>query len=96
MNDTVYIRQQDAQEFLRFLLDGLHEDLNRVKQRPRLEYNEKYEDALSVVEKANLAWNRYHALNDSFIFDLFGGQLQSTVRHLSLCSTDDECIDTMP
>ncbi|KAF1792774.1 Ubiquitin specific protease domain [Phytophthora cactorum] len=26
--------QQDAQEFLRFLLDGLHEDLNRVKKKP--------------------------------------------------------------
>ena len=26
--------QHDAQEFLRFLLDGLHEDLNRVKEMP--------------------------------------------------------------
>ena len=27
--------QQDAQEFLRYLLEGLHEDVNRVTQRPR-------------------------------------------------------------
>ncbi len=27
-------KQQDAQEFLRFLLDGLHDDLNRVVQKP--------------------------------------------------------------
>ena len=26
--------QQDAHEFLRFLMDGLHEDLNRVHERP--------------------------------------------------------------
>ena len=26
--------QQDSQELLRFLLDGLHEDLNRVRKKP--------------------------------------------------------------
>jgi ubiquitin C-terminal hydrolase len=26
--------QQDAQEFLRFLLDGIHEELNRVPKKP--------------------------------------------------------------
>jgi ubiquitin C-terminal hydrolase len=39
-------RQHDAQEFLRFLLDGMHEDLNRVKVRPRLVFDEKVEDKL--------------------------------------------------
>ena len=27
--------QQDAQEFLRFLLEGLHDDLNDVKSKPK-------------------------------------------------------------
>ena len=27
--------QQDSHEALRFLLDGLHEDLNRVRSKPR-------------------------------------------------------------
>jgi ubiquitin carboxyl-terminal hydrolase 4/11/15 len=27
-------QQQDSQELLTFLLDGLHEDLNRIKQKP--------------------------------------------------------------
>lgn len=27
--------QQDAQEFLRFLLDGLHNEVNRVTGRPK-------------------------------------------------------------
>lgn len=27
--------QQDAQEFLRYLLEGLHEDVNRVTSKPK-------------------------------------------------------------
>lgn len=30
-------QQQDSQEFLAFLLDGIHEDLNRVKKKPYVE-----------------------------------------------------------
>ena len=30
-------QQQDSQELLTFLLDGLHEDLNRIKQKPYVE-----------------------------------------------------------
>ena len=33
-------RQQDSQEFLAFLLDGLHEDLNRVRHKPYVERDE--------------------------------------------------------
>ena len=29
--------QQDSQELLTFLLDGLHEDLNRIKKKPYIE-----------------------------------------------------------
>lgn len=29
-------QQQDSQELLAFLMDGLHEDLNRVKKKPYL------------------------------------------------------------
>lgn len=32
---SVFRSQQDAQEFLRFLLDGLHNEVNRVTVRPR-------------------------------------------------------------
>ncbi len=30
-------QQHDSQEFLSFLLDGLHEDLNRVHEKPYVE-----------------------------------------------------------
>ena len=30
-------QQQDSQEFMQFLLDGLHEDLNRVRKKPYVE-----------------------------------------------------------
>lgn len=29
--------QQDSQELLAFLLDGLHEDLNRIRNKPYIE-----------------------------------------------------------
>ena len=29
--------QQDSQELLAFLLDGLHEDMNRIQQKPYIE-----------------------------------------------------------
>lgn len=33
-------QQQDSQELLAFLLDGLHEDLNKVKKKPYVEEKE--------------------------------------------------------
>ncbi|CDQ96028.1 unnamed protein product [Oncorhynchus mykiss] len=33
-------QQQDSQELLAFLLDGLHEDLNRVHEKPYVELND--------------------------------------------------------
>lgn len=55
--------QHDSQEFLSYLLDMLHEDLNRVHVKP---YIEEGEDAgRTDSELANEAWNSYrHALRN--------------------------------
>eukprot|EP00892_Ulva_mutabilis_P005555 jgi/Ulvmu1/3371/UM156_0028.1 len=69
--------QHDSQEFLSYLLDMLHEDLNRVRNKP---YIEEGEDAGRTDEElAEEAWNSYRARNDSAIVDHFQGLLKSTL-----------------
>ncbi|XP_076888951.1 ubiquitin carboxyl-terminal hydrolase 8-like [Bidens hawaiensis] len=69
--------QHDSQEFLAFLLDGLHEDLNRVKIKP---YNEiKDVDGISDQEVADEHWRNHLARNDSVIVDMCQGQYRSTL-----------------
>eukprot|EP00039_Didymoeca_costata_P033149 m.40901 g.40901 ORF g.40901 m.40901 type:complete len:620 (+) comp9719_c0_seq2:89-1948(+) len=71
-------RQQDAQEFLRFLLDGLHEDLNRVTKR--LPYSQlDIPVHLPVVAKSKMSLNWYRARANSHVMDLFSGQLRSSL-----------------
>ncbi|CAH2002099.1 unnamed protein product [Acanthoscelides obtectus] len=71
--------QQDAQEFLRYLLEGLHEDVNRVTEKPKPILTE-IDDNLSDNEKAQESWRRYLRLDNSKIVDHFVGQLKSTLK----------------
>ncbi|XP_072740660.1 ubiquitin carboxyl-terminal hydrolase 2 isoform X2 [Ciconia boyciana] len=79
--------QQDAQEFLRFLLDGLHSEVNRVLVRPRVSTDTL--DHLPDDEKSRQMWRRYQEREDSRIGDLFVGQLKSslTCSECGYCST---------
>ena len=79
-------QQHDSQEFLSFLLDGLHEDVNRVHEKPYVELKDSNGRPDSIV--AQEAWENHGKRNQSIIVDLFQGQLKSQVRclHCSHCS----------
>ncbi|XP_065176067.1 ubiquitin carboxyl-terminal hydrolase 19-like, partial [Sycon ciliatum] len=71
------LMQQDAQEFLSALLDGLHEDLNRVKSKPivpPVESNGRPDDVVAAE-----SWDMYRRRNDSFLVDHMYGQFKSTL-----------------
>uniref|UniRef100_A0AAY4DZY1 Ubiquitin carboxyl-terminal hydrolase n=1 Tax=Denticeps clupeoides TaxID=299321 RepID=A0AAY4DZY1_9TELE len=73
--------QQDSQELLLFLMDGLHEDLNKADNRKR--YKEEPNDHLDDMKAADLAWSKHKLLNESIIVALFQGQFKSTVQCLT-------------
>ncbi|KAI7733857.1 hypothetical protein M8C21_028642 [Ambrosia artemisiifolia] len=69
--------QHDSQELLAFLLDGLHEDLNRVKQKPYIETKDY--DGRPDEEVASEFWRYHKARNDSIVVDVCQGQYKSTL-----------------
>ncbi|XP_060611214.2 ubiquitin carboxyl-terminal hydrolase 8 isoform X1 [Anolis sagrei] len=73
--------QQDSQELLLFLMDDLHEDLNKADNRKR--YKEENNDDLDDPKAADLAWHKHKQLNESIIVALFQGQFKSTVQCLT-------------
>ncbi|KAJ3602807.1 hypothetical protein NHX12_030555 [Muraenolepis orangiensis] len=70
-------QQQDSQELLAFLLDGLHEDLNRVKKKPYLSVRDDDGRPDEIVAKE--AWNNHCLRNNSIIVDIFHGLFKSTL-----------------
>ncbi|XP_007066880.1 ubiquitin carboxyl-terminal hydrolase 8 isoform X1 [Chelonia mydas] len=73
--------QQDSQELLLFLMDGLHEDLNKADNRKR--YKEENNDHIDDFKAADLAWHKHKQLNESIVVALFQGQFKSTVQCLT-------------
>ncbi len=82
-----FFSQQDAQEFLRYLLQGLHDDVNRIRSKtaPATEID----DSLPDDKKAAETWKRYLRIDDSKIVDIFVGQLKSelTCKHCGFTSS---------
>ena len=71
-------QQQDSQELISFILDGLHEDLNRIQKKPATNPVEAKGREDSVV--AQESWDVHKLRNDSIIVDKFQGQLKSTLH----------------
>lgn len=87
--------QQDSQEFLNFLLDGLHEDLNTIQRPPKNNNNQDDEafEKLPDYQASSIAWEKYLARNASVIVSLFQGQYRSRLICLS-CKTTSTTYNT--
>uniref|UniRef100_A0A8C2XRN8 Ubiquitin carboxyl-terminal hydrolase n=1 Tax=Cyclopterus lumpus TaxID=8103 RepID=A0A8C2XRN8_CYCLU len=91
-------QQQDSQELLAFLLDGLHEDLNRIRKKPYIQLKDANSRPDKVV--AEEAWENHIKRNDSIIVDIFHGLFKSTLV-CPVCSKvsvtfDPFCYLTLP
>jgi len=83
-------QQHDSQELLNFLLDGLHEDLNRICVKPSTEDVEA--KGRPDAEVAAEAWQRDLSRNASLVWDWMAGQYKSTVK-CHVCSTESITFD---
>jgi ubiquitin carboxyl-terminal hydrolase 8 len=86
--------QHDSQEFLSFLLDGLHEDLNRVLYRPPPQQDSPEREAALEAMPHQIAsaqeWKNYRMRNDSIVVDYFQGQFRNRLQCLH-CGKVCEC-----
>eukprot|EP00510_Aplanochytrium_minuta_P001597 CAMPEP_0184022128 /NCGR_PEP_ID=MMETSP0954-20121128/10401_1 /TAXON_ID=627963 /ORGANISM="Aplanochytrium sp, Strain PBS07" /LENGTH=1212 /DNA_ID=CAMNT_0026304403 /DNA_START=201 /DNA_END=3839 /DNA_ORIENTATION=- len=69
--------QHDSQELLSYILDGLHEELNRIQNKPPTE--KPVGNGRPDKDVAEESLNVYRLRNDSKISDLFTGLFKSTV-----------------
>ena len=70
--------QQDSNEFLIYLLDKIHEDLNSITEKPYIEMEEKKENQTDE-EVSKIWWEKHLKRENSIIVDLFHGQFKSTI-----------------
>ena len=78
--------QHDSQEFLSFLLDGLHEDLNRILNKPTSEVTAAREEELEKLPQqiaSEKEWKIYRMRNDSIVVDFFQGQFRNRLECLT-------------
>jgi ubiquitin carboxyl-terminal hydrolase 8 len=79
--------QHDSQEFCQFLMDGLHEDCNRVTNKPYVEELEGFgmKDEIAAIE----TWRKHLLRHNSIIVDRCQGMHRS---HLTCTSCGRESI----
>lgn len=79
--------QHDSQEFLAFLLDGLHEDLNFVLHKPPpVDMTPAREAELETLPQQIASvkeWSIYRQRNDSLVVDWFQGQFRNKMTCLT-------------
>lgn len=79
--------QQDSQEFLRYLINGIHEELNQARKRIRCSTLPK------PPKTADEAWRQYRDIvDDSPLVDIVVGQLCSTIV-CGQCQNKSYCWD---
>ncbi|KAJ8603331.1 hypothetical protein MRB53_042184 [Persea americana] len=82
--------QQDSQEYLSFLVDALHEDLNRIEKKPYFENPDsddaRVNDPAYLIELGETYRSNHRARNDSIAMDLFSGFYKNTME----CPTCDK------
>ncbi|CAG8553628.1 6769_t:CDS:2 [Funneliformis caledonium] len=86
--------QHDSQEFLAFLLDGLHEDLNIIVKKPIIpdltpeeEQQMEQMELISPQIVSEIEWEKYLRRNSSVVVSLFQGQFRNTLRCLTCNKT---------
>ena len=72
-------KQYDSQEFLNALLKYLHDDLNRVINKQKIEIKEKQKEE-NDEQASNRYWEYNRKRDDSIITDLFCGQYKFTTK----------------
>ncbi|KAJ3040288.1 ubiquitin-specific protease doa4 [Rhizophlyctis rosea] len=84
--------QQDSQEFLAFVLDSMHEDLNVARKSSgkikEIKANgEEDEEMIPDEILMDTSWSRYTQLNWSIIVDMFQGVLKSRLQCMTCGKT---------
>lgn len=82
--------QQDSFELFNYVVDTLHEDLNRVKVKPYSEVKDS--DGRPDDEVSADHWNSFASRNQSVIVDLMYGQLKSRLI-CNVCKTISNTFD---
>ena len=68
--------KQDAEEFLSYMIDLLHEDLNRViEKKPLSKDNNSNQEIIQSLKE----WYSFKQLNQSIFIDFFYGQFKSLI-----------------
>ena len=70
--------QQDSHEFLSLFLDNIHEDLNRISNKPYIEIKEQQINE-SDLTASNRWWDYHKSRENSIITDLFHGQFKNII-----------------